>query len=114
LCAKALAEFSHERLLAPVRTTDTDTDTDAGPDTYEVRAGDERWTFRARVLPLEHWAIDEATLRREVDGAPTEPDAQELVIALAPHLGIPESLVGIYLEEIAATLGSAAFCLHHR
>lgn len=110
LCAKALAEFSHERLLAPTRSTHTD----VGPDTYEVRAGGERWTFRARVLPLEHWAIDEASLRREVDGVPAEPDAQELILTLAPYLGIPGSLVGTYLEEIAATLGSAAFCLHHR
>ena len=106
LCAKALAEFSHERLLAP--------EPGADPGSYEVRAGRETWTFRARVLPLEHWVIDEATLRRELDGSPAEPDAQELIIALAPVLGIPESLMGIYLEEIAATLGSAAFCLHHR
>lgn len=106
LCVKALAEFSHERLLAPVH--------DAATDIYAVRGGAERWTFRARVLPLEHWVIDEASLRREVDGAPAEPDAQELIIALAPELDIPENLLGIYLEEIAATLGSAAFCLHHR
>ncbi|WP_314038641.1 GNAT family N-acetyltransferase [Dietzia sp. CH92] len=106
LCAKALAEFSHERLLAP--------HLDPTTDTYTVRAGHESWTFRARVLPLEHWVIDEASLRREVHGIPAEPDAQELVIALAPQLGIPESLMGVYLEEIAATLGSAAFCLHHR
>lgn len=106
LCAKALAEFSHERLLAPIH--------DDATGRYEVRAGSERWSFRARVLPLEHWVIDVATLRREVDGTPVEPDAQELIIALAPALGIPESLVGIYLEEIGATLSSAAFCLHHR
>jgi siderophore synthetase component/RimJ/RimL family protein N-acetyltransferase len=108
LCAKALAEFSHERLLTPTPTSDP------GPDSYEVRVGAERWTFRARVLPLEHWSVDEGSVRREVDGSPAEPDAQDLIIALAPHLGIPESLVGVYLEEIAATLGSAAFCLHHR
>ncbi|MFN3601347.1 MAG: GNAT family N-acetyltransferase [Dietzia sp.] len=106
LCAKALAEFSHERLIAPRPGT--------GPGCYEVRAGDELWTFRARVLPLEHWVVDEGSLRREVGGKPVEPDAQALITALAPVLGIPESLVGIYLEEIAATLGSAAFCLHHR
>ena len=106
LCAKALAEFSHERLIAPVPDADTGA--------YEVRAGDERWSFRARRLPLEHWSIDVASLRREVRGAPAEPDAQELIIALAPQLGIPAPLVGTYLEEIAATLGSAAYCLHHR
>ena len=106
LCAKALAEFSHERLLAP----------EPGPEPgrYRVEAGAETWTFRARVLPLEHWVVDEGSIRREVGGAPAEPDAQALITALAPGLGIPAALVGVYLEEIAATLGSAAFCLHHR
>lgn len=106
LCAKALAEFSHERLVSPQPTAD--------PDVYEVRAGEERWLFRGRVLPLEHWVVDEGSLRREVAGEPVEPDAPALITALAPVLGIPASLVGVYLEEIAATLGSAAFCLHHR
>ncbi|WP_217987072.1 GNAT family N-acetyltransferase [Dietzia natronolimnaea] len=106
LCAKALAEFSHERLLSPQAT--------AEPGVFEVRAESETWTFRARVLPLEHWVVDEGSIRREVGGERAEPDAQALVTAFAPVLGIPGSLVGIYLEEIAATLGSAAFCLHHR
>lgn len=127
LCAKILAEFSHERLLSPTPIAEAA----AGTCRYEVRAGDERWTFLARLLPLEHWVIDAGSLRREVDGggaadlgpgadsgigdgAVAEPDAQALVIALAPSLGIPADLMGTYLEEIAATLGSAAFCLHHR
>lgn len=110
LCVKILAEFSHERLLSPAPIANAT----AGTNSYEIRAGNERWTFLARRLPLEHWVIEEGSLRREVDGAEVEPDAQALVIALAPSLGIPADLMGIYLEEIAATLGSAAFCLHHR
>lgn len=126
LCAKILAEFSHERLLTPTPITEAT----GGSRRYEVRAGDERWSFQARVLPLEHWVIDAGTLRRDIldPGAPggadpgdgpdaepgAQPDAQALVIALAPSLGIPHDLMGTYLEEIAATVGSAAFCLHHR
>lgn len=110
LSVKILAEFSHERLLAPTTIAEAAGETCS----YEVHAGDERWTFLARVLPLEHWVVEEGSLRREVDGTEAEPDAQALVIALAPSLGIPADLMGIYLEEIAATLGSAAFCLHHR
>lgn len=106
LCCKALAEFAHERLIAPELANDAEH--------FQVTAGRECWTFRARVLPLEHWVVDESSLRREVDGADVEPDAQALITALAPVLGIPADLMGIYLEEIAATLGSAAFCLHHR
>lgn len=125
LCAKALAEFSHERLLTP-EPDPSDTRVDpVGPRApspgrparshrYTVRSGGETWTFRARRLPMEHWVIDEGSVRRDVRGEEAEVDAQALIIALAPQLGIPEHLMGIYLEEIAATLGSAAFCLHHR
>lgn len=109
LCVKALAEFAHERLITPKALCDAD-----DSPTYAVRAGRETWTFHARRLPLEHWVIDESSLRREVDGAPAEPDAQALVTALSPHLGITPGTAEIYLEEIAATLFSAAFCLHHR
>lgn len=126
LCAKALAEFSHERLLTPEPHT---SDTLVGPDDrptgiaadrrmrsrrYTVRSDGEIWSFRARRLPLDHWAVDEGSIRRVIDHVEHEVDAQALIIAFAPRLGIPEHLMGIYLEEIAATLGSAAFCLHHR
>lgn len=106
LCCKALAEFAHERLITPEPTCEAEG--------FLVRAGRETWTFRARVLPLEHWVIDESSLRRDISGDAAEPDAQALITALAPALGIPTDLMGTYLEEIAATLGSAAFCLHHR
>ena len=121
LSAKALAEFSHERLLTPHpwdtlcepdgRTAATPRD---GLCSYAVHSGGETWTFRARRLPLDHWVVDESSIRRTVDDVEMEVDAQALIIAFAPRLGIPDDLMGTYLEEIAATLGSAAFCLHHR
>src|SRR5699024_790564 len=123
LCAKALAEFSHERLLTPEphpRGTPRRGDgrSAAAPGEaqqhYAVHSGGETWTFRARHLPLDHWVIEEGSIRRLVDDVETDVDAQALVIAFAPRLGIPDDLMGTYLEEIAATLGSAAFCLHYR
>src|SRR5690606_14995256 len=108
LVAKAIAEFSHERLLAPEPT---------GPGEWLLASPDgrARYTFAARVHALEHWAVDERSLVRTVDGEPRELDAQELVVELAPLLGIPDRLLPLYLEELASTLGAAAWKLaHHR
>lgn len=107
LCCKALAEFAHERLIVPEPV---------GEGAFEVRAdgGRVRYRFRARRTELEHWVLDEGSLRRTVDGADAEPDAQALVTEQAPALRIPPHLLATYLEEIAATLASAAYKLVHR
>ena len=98
LVAKAIAEFTHERLIAPRP--------DGGG--WALDAGDSTYRFRARVHTLEHWVVDEASLTRTRAGAPAPLDAQDLVLALHEQLGIPDTLLGTYLEEIASTLASAA------
>ena len=57
LCCKALAEFAHERLIAPEPV---------GEGLYEVRTGGDRvrYRFRSRRTALEHWVLDECSLRR--------------------------------------------------
>ena len=115
LVAKALSEFAHERLIAPTQPTGPD----AGPDVWELRIDDAgatdadavTYTFAARVLPLEHWVIDEASITRRRGGAELGLDAQELVVELQEALGIPENLMSTYLEELASTLASSAFKL---
>ncbi|HWJ66861.1 MAG TPA: GNAT family N-acetyltransferase [Nocardioides sp.] len=111
LVAKALSEFSHERLIAPTRVPG------------EERVGDERWqlaterstyTFTARVKRLEHWVVDADSIERTVDGEVVAPDAQDLVAELAPVLGIPDPLLPTYLEEVASTLAAATWKLRHR
>ena len=83
LVTKALSEFAHERLLAPVPT---------GP-VWTLHSPDGRacYSFAAERLPLDHWAIDPDTVTRTVDGEPAELDVQELVVELAPLLGIPDA-----------------------
>ncbi|MFI7481818.1 GNAT family N-acetyltransferase [Kocuria sp. M1R5S2] len=107
LCCKAIAEFAHERLVRPEPV---------GDGAFELRTdgGRVRYRFRARRTALEHWLLDEGSLRRTVDGADAEPDAQALITELSPRLGIPPHLLGTYLEEIASTLASAAYKLVHR
>jgi len=98
LVAKAITEFTHERLIAPV----------ADGDGWRLAAGPSTYRFRARLHALEHWSIDEASLTRTRDGDAVPLSAQDLVLELRDLLGIPDELLGTYLEEIASTLASAA------
>ena len=113
LVAKALSEFSHERLLAPTLLDDSDPATTAAP--YRLTLDDGRvvYRFRARRTALEHWVIDEASIKREVEGRPAPLDALELVLELQPDLQVPDDLLPVYLEELSSTLASAAFKAHH-
>ncbi|BAL91970.1 putative siderophore synthetase component [Actinoplanes missouriensis 431] len=94
LIAKALAEFSHERLIAPSPVGDG-----------RYRFGD--LEFTARRLPMEHWIVDPASLEGPLD-------ALDFISGLRETLGIPEQLLGTYLEEISATLAGTAWKLTHR
>jgi siderophore synthetase component len=95
LVRKALAEFAHERLLAPARLADG---------RYSV--GDYR--FAAERLALDHWHIDEDSIARG-DGGPI--DALDLILGLRGALGLDEENLPVYLEEITSTLASLAFKL---
>ncbi|PZR51973.1 siderophore synthetase [Xylanimonas oleitrophica] len=101
LVAKAIAELAHERLLVPRA---------AGREGWwalETPGGRARYTFAARVLPLDHWLLDEATLTREIDGAPADLDVLELVLELQQTLQVPDDLLAVYLEELSSTLAAA-------
>jgi siderophore synthetase component len=112
LVAKAIAEFSHERMLDPTVVEVRGRE----PRNHRLTSPDGRatYTFDARRLALDHWALDEATLERHVDGQPAELDVQAFVVEFAERLGIPESLLPTYLEELASTLASSAWKLHHK
>ena len=99
LIAKALAELSHERVLAPEPRGE-------GAWELAVPGADIRYRFTARVLPLEHWLVDPASITRVEDGTPTPLDVQVLVAELQDLLGIPDDLLATYLEELASTLAA--------
>lgn len=104
IAAKAIGEFTHERLLAPEATTDG---------RWTITAGDARYTFAATRHALEHWRVDPVSLERTVDGQQTEVDALTVVSDLHEDLGIPDHLRSTYLEELSGTLASLAFKWHH-
>lgn len=99
LVAKALAELSHERVLAPEPDGE-------GGFALGVPGTEVRYDFSARVLPLEHWLIDPVSITRTVGGARTPLDVQVLVAELQDVLAIPDGLLSTYLEELASTFAA--------
>jgi siderophore synthetase component len=100
LVAKAIGEYAHERLIAPVSAPERD-------GWWSLEVAGTTYSFSARTYPLEHWVVDPASIE-------PAPDAQVFIAGLAPVLGIPDQLLPTYLEEIASTLASAAWKLRYR
>ena len=75
LVRKALAEFIHERILEPVAI-------DNG---YELSSGTSRYTFTARLYPLNHWDVDADIIRATVTGLV---DALDFITEFHEQLGI--------------------------
>ncbi|MFD1084307.1 IucA/IucC family protein [Micromonospora andamanensis] len=111
LVRKALAEFTHERLLTP--EPDGPAADRTGRRWYAVTAasGAVRYRFAARVLTLEHWDIDPASITRHRDGEPQPLDAVDLCLDLRDALGLTDRILPVYLEEISSTLAGIAYKL---
>ncbi|WP_308188659.1 IucA/IucC family siderophore biosynthesis protein [Streptomyces sp. MNU89] len=137
LIRKALAEFSHERLLAPEPLSGGRYRVTSDDGTVEYR-------FAARRMRLDHWHVDAASITRhrvggtgtdEVRGtaeargaaeahgndaarATAEAQGTELPLdglafftELRTTLGIADDILPVYLEEIGSTLSGTAYKL---
>lgn len=104
LLRKALAEFSHERLLAPESL---------GEDRYRVLSDDSgtEYRFTARRFALDHWQVFADTITRHRDGDEQPLDALDFFIELRGVLGLSEEILPVYLEEISSTLSGTAYKL---
>ncbi|MPQ98229.1 IucA/IucC family siderophore biosynthesis protein [Modestobacter sp. I12A-02628] len=102
LVAKALAEFAHERLLAP---------RPLGGDRYVVRSDDGRteYHFAARRRALDHWSVDPASIVALRGADIDAPDALRFVLDLRSTLGLSDAVLPVYLEELSSTLARRAF-----
>ncbi|MBF6133271.1 IucA/IucC family siderophore biosynthesis protein [Nocardia otitidiscaviarum] len=97
IAKKILSEFCHERFVHPVELS---------PGVFVVHSDDGRteYFFRAELLSLDSWSIDENSLRRVRAGEELRIDAIQLVIDLSGSLGIPAEALPEYLEEFTNTL----------
>ncbi|MCB7137480.1 GNAT family N-acetyltransferase [Cellulosimicrobium marinum] len=118
LVAKTVAELTHERLLAPRTLVEPTVPGGPGEHVLEVAGGDVEYRFTARRYALEHWVLDETSIRRLVRTGSGHDDAEapwreapvdvlDLVVELQPDLRIPDDLLATYLEEVSSTLASA-------
>ncbi|WP_115790169.1 IucA/IucC family protein [Arthrobacter silvisoli] len=111
LVRKAIAEFSHERILAPELLEDAG----AGVGLYRVVSDDAsvEYRFQARVLELDHWSIPAESIVRAGPGekGPTELplDALDFIAEFRDTLAIREEQLSVYLEEISSTLAGHAY-----
>ncbi|MFI0794402.1 GNAT family N-acetyltransferase [Micromonospora rubida] len=111
LVRKALAEFAHERLLAPGPVGPAAAPGEPGE--YDVTSDDGTVTYRfaARRLALDHWQIDADSITRRRDGAELPLDALDLCVELRGALGLTDRVLPVYLEEITSTLAGWAYKL---
>ncbi|MGH3312426.1 MAG: IucA/IucC family protein [Streptomyces sp.] len=111
LIRKALAEFTHERLLTPEPLPGNDERSAAGRFAVRSDDGATEYRFAARRRTLDHWQIDADTLTRHRKGAELPLDALAFITELRESLGLSEQVLPVYLEEISSTLASTAFKL---
>ncbi|AWW39448.1 IucA/IucC family protein [Streptomyces cadmiisoli] len=103
LIRKALAEFTHERLITP----------EPDGDQYVVRSDDglTGYRFTATRHALDHWQVDAASITRHRDGAQLPLAALDFFIELRTALGLSDEILPVYLEEISSTLSGTCYKL---
>jgi siderophore synthetase component len=107
LIRKAIAEFTHERLLSPEPLPGE------AAGRYSIRSDDglTDYRFTARRLSLDHWQVDPETLTRHRVSRQLPLDALAFITELRDTLTLDAETLPLYLEEISSTLASTAFKL---
>ncbi|EHN73012.1 hypothetical protein SMCF_7557 [Streptomyces coelicoflavus ZG0656] len=105
LVRKALAEFTHERLLTPEREPDGES--------YVVRSDDgtTEYRFTATVRALDHWQVAADSITRHRHGTELPLSALDFFVELKQTLGLSDEILPVYLEEISSTLSGTCYKL---
>lgn len=107
LVKKALCEFSHELLIKPEIVKELGN----GYKQYKVYTDslDIRYEFNAKPMALNHFMIDENSIKKYVKDIISEIDAIFFIKEFRKVLGIADEKMPVYLEEIISTLYGSAF-----
>lgn len=107
---KILAEFAHERIITPALIAKEEY-----WNTYRLssRDGKSVYDFKARILALNHWYINTASITKTHMGKAATLDAMAFVAEFKEDMGIAESMLPVYMEEVSSTLCGAAYMQHH-
>lgn len=109
LVAKAIAEFTHERLITPIKTQRQQ----SGLHRYHLVVNETvRYEFDAKMMALNHLYIDEASIQKLESDEPASLDAVLLIKELQRTIGMADEVIPSYLEELISTLSGYAYKLH--
>ncbi|MGC0270501.1 GNAT family N-acetyltransferase [Glutamicibacter soli] len=102
--AKALGEFSHERLLEPA---------EHGEQWYSLHKDGHRYRFTAGRYRMNHWLVQPSSIIHErfADGSwqPAGVDVLDFVTLYRQELTLSEAQLPTYLEELSSTLSSHCY-----
>ncbi|BAV05327.1 Siderophore synthetase component [Filimonas lacunae] len=103
---KVISEFAHELLVTPRLEHSKD-----GWGYYVLPADNAaiEYHFRAKKLALDQWYIDTASIQKMVNGHSEPLDSLSFIIEFKTTLGITETVLPVYLEEVNSTLCGSAY-----
>jgi len=111
LLHKALTEFAHELIVLPKQQKK---ENDWGFYTIAPKSNKENveYSFKAKLLSLDHWYIDYNSLRKFKNGLYDQLDVINFLIEFKNELEFPEHILPVYIEEVISTLYGRAQILN--
>ncbi|RAJ79103.1 siderophore synthetase component [Chitinophaga dinghuensis] len=107
--AKVISEFSHELLLSPEQISN-----EGNWSAYRLPSPENPaivYYFNARILQLQHWSLDTASIRKMQDGKEMPLDSILFFQEFQSLLNISTEHLPAYLEEVTNTLYGSAYTM---
>lgn len=118
LLAKAITEFTHERLVFPTVVSAPSPNHRPGAPIHDYclqAPGCSRlYEFQARRFALDHLQVVAGSLRTTDQGHEQTPDLLQFVIDFRDQLNLGANVLPVYLEELTNTLNVMAFKFKHQ